>query len=576
MRSAINHRQYGKCIKEILISTFVDKKIRLSFLLSTIVLTLGVLSNLAMPLILKRIVDSFSFSNPTLITAVLLSYCFIWIVSQVSVHTRTMLIYKIEQRLTFVLGSKVLFHIFDLSLNYFLNQQPGAVTNIIRRAQQNVPHIVLGVFFHALPTIIEFLFVIVLISYFYPLMYSLLMVTIFGIFFTYTLMVLKGAQKAREQANEADKDADGIVTDWISNYEAVKVFGKSRLALFACETELKKRENAEVKFMRNVSFFYIGQSFILGIGLSVFMYLVGQGVLHGSLTIGDFILFNGYILQFVMPVAILGQVVQEIKKTILDMKGVIDVLLTPAEIVEVSHPLHLSKSTPSITFENVSFKYKDRFILKDISFKIDAGHTAVIVGSTGVGKSTIAKLLLRLFDPIEGNIFINNTNLKQLSLKAVSETIGWIPQETYLLNDTIRNNLIFVHPEASSQEINEALEHAHLLEFINKLPQGLETIVGNRGLKLSGGEKQRLSLARLFLKKPKICIFDESTAFLDRTTELIIQDNIKKYLFDRTKVIITHRPFMINEADKIIALDNLVAQKQLAAQANISLSSVCL
>ncbi|HQS84413.1 MAG: hypothetical protein B7Y25_07915 [Alphaproteobacteria bacterium 16-39-46] len=552
IESAKTYNIYGKCVKDILVSAFKSKQIRLNFVISLVVLVVGIFSNLALPLLLKKIVDSLSVSTPLLITLILLSYGFIWMMSQVSIHVRTMVVYKIEQRLTFVLGSKVLSHIFGLSLSYFLNQQPGALTNIIRRAQQNVPTLVLGLFFHVLPTILEFIFVIIIISHLYPFIYSFLMVAIFGIFFFYSFIAMKMALKARQQANEADQKADGIVADWLSNYEAVKVFGKSDLALSACETELKKRETTEVKFMTKIVLFYIGQSIILGIGLSVFMYFVGQGVLQGSLTAGDFILFNGYILQFIAPVAILGHAFQDIKKTILDMKGVIDVLLTPPEIVEAPRPLHLSKGIPSITFENVSFKYKDRFILKDVSFKIKAGKTTVIVGPTGAGKSTIAKLLIRLFDPIKGNILINDINLKQLSLKSLSEAIGWVPQETYLLNDTLKNNLIFVRPEATSKEIEEALKHAHLLEFINKLPQGLNTTVGNRGLKLSGGEKQRLSIARIFLKKPKICIFDESTSSLDKHTEEIIEENIEKFLPNMTKVVITHRPFPKDKVDQVI------------------------
>ena len=271
----------------------------------------------------------------------------------------------------------------------------------------------------------------------------------------------------------------------------------------------------------------------------------------------DFILFNGYILQFVVPVSVLGQVLQDIKKTILDMRGIIDVLLTPAEIVEISHPLNLPKTSLSIRFENVSFKYKDRFILKDVSFKIAVEQTAILVGPTGTGKSTLAKLLLRLFDPTEGNIFINDINLKQLSLKSLAEIIGWVPQETYLLNDTIKNNLIFVYPEATKKEIEEALKHAHLLEFIDKLPKGLAMIVGNRGLKLSGGEKQRLSIARIFLKKPKICIFDESTSSsLDKDTEKIIQENIDKFLPYTTKIIITHRPFPKDKIHQVIQINH--------------------
>ncbi len=550
---------YRQCIKEILTTAFSDKKIRINFLLGLLFLLLSVLSSLALPVILKKIIDLFLNSDQSFIVFLLLSYGIIWTISQISVHLRTLLIFKIEQRLTLILGTKILSHLFDLSVNYFVNQQPGALTNIIRRAQQNVPPIVLGLFFHVIPTLLEFFFVVSLIYYFYPFIYSLLMVIILGSFFAYTLLSLKMALKAREQANDADKDADGVVADWVSNYEAVKVFGKSDLALNTCESELKKRETSEIKFMRLISFSYIGQSMILGIGLSLFTYLVGQGVVLGSLTVGDFVLFNGYILQLVVPVAILGQVIQDIKKTILDMKGIIRVLLTPPEITEAPFPLKILTKSPSITFDNVSFRYKERFILKKVSFKIKPGEVVQIMGPTGVGKSTIAKLLLRLFDPTEGTIFVDRTNLRQVSLKSLSETIRWIPQETYLLNNTIQNNLTFVHPDATivhpdatMREIEEALHLAHLLEFINTLPDGLNTVVGNRGLKLSGGEKQRLSIARIFLKKPKICVFDESTSSLDQVTETAIQENILTHLPHTTKVIITHRSFLKDRIDQVI------------------------
>lgn len=193
--------------------------------------------------------------------------------------------------------------------------------------------------------------------------------------------------------------------------------------------------------------------------------------------------------------------------------------------------------------------------MKNISFKIEAGETAIIVGSTGIGKSTIAKLLLRLFDPTKGQIFINQINLKQISLESLYETVAWVPQETYLLNDTIKNNLHFICPEATPADIEKALDRAHLLNFIKNLPQGLNTSVGDRGLKLSGGEKQRLSLARLFLKQPKICIFDESTSSLDKDTDFIIQNNIEKFLPGTTKIIITHRPYLAHKVKQVIDLN---------------------
>lgn len=575
MSERISFIQYKKTIKEILILTFEDKNIRLNFFFSLIGLSIGILSQLSIPLLLKKIVESFSSESPLSVTLILLSYGLIWMISQASLHVRALMTYKIEQRITLTLGIKVLSHLYSLSHGYFINQKPGALTNVIRRAQRDVPNIVLGLFFHVLPTVLEFLFVIILITSRYPFIYSLLIIGTLGAFFIYTTLIMKAAFKDREKANEIDKNVDGIVTDWLSNYEAIKVFGKRELAVRTCEMELKKREAAEVAFMTKFSLFNLGQSLILGLGLSSLTYLISQGVLKGSLTVGDFILFNGYILQFIIPVGILGHIVQDIKKALVNMNGIIDLLLTKSEIIEDPQPLVLSGARFQIIFNNVSFKYNDRMILDDISFKIEAGETALIVGPTGVGKSTIAKLILRLFDPTEGQIFINQINVKQLSLESLYETVGWVPQESYLLNDTIINNLHFISPKATPAEIEDALDRAHLLYFIKKLPQGLNTIVGDRGLKLSGGEKQRLSLARLFLKKPKICIFDESTSSLDKETEFIIQSNIEKFFPHMTKIIITHRPFLAHKVDQIITLNNpIVAENPSVDQSNVSLEQV--
>ena len=561
---------YGKCIKDILLTAFADKKIRWSFFFSLVGLGLGILSNLSIPLLLKQAVDSFS-SEDAPITLILLSYGVIWMISQISTHMRVLLTYKVEQRITFTLGLKVLSHLLRLSHSYFLNQKPGALTNVIRRAQRDVPNIVLGLFFHVIPTALEFICVVILIYNLYPLIYSVLMVVTLGAFFIYTSLSMRGALKDREKANEVDKSVDGIVTDWLSNYEAIKVFGKHDFAIQTCERELKKRETTEVRFMTKYNLSHVGQALILGVGLSSLTYLVGQGVLKGSLTVGDFILFNGYILQFIVPVSILGQVTQDMKKAFVDMKGIIDVLLTTSEIVEVPHPLVLSGSRFHIAFDNVSFNYNNRNILENISFKIESGETALIVGPTGVGKSTIAKLLLRLYDPTEGQVFINQINVKQLSLESLYETVGWVPQENYLLNDTIKNNLHFVCPEATLADIESALDRAHLLSFIKNLPNGINAIVGDRGLKLSGGEKQRISLARLFLKKPRICIFDESTSSLDKDTDFVIQNNIEKFLPSMTKIIISHRPYLANKVDQIITLNNYsVVEKSPTDQSNFS------
>ncbi len=258
------------------------------------------------------------------------------------------------------------------------------------------------------------------------------MTGIFGCFFTYTLFSNKRILTIREKANEIDRAVDGIVTDWLSNYEAIKVFGKYGLAIRTCEAELKKREAAEVVFLTKYYLSYLGQTLILGIGLSSLTYFIGQDVLNGTLTVGDFVLFNGYVLQLIIPIGILGAILQDIKKALLDMKGILDLLLTKSEIAEASNPLVLTGTRFQVNFENVSFKYSDRTILDNISFKIKEGETTLIVGPTGIGKSTIAKLLLRLYEPTVGHVLINGIDLKSFSLESLYETICWVPQRKLL------------------------------------------------------------------------------------------------------------------------------------------------
>ena len=516
---------------------------------------MGIFANISVPLVLKKALDHFSSPQATSVPLMLIGYGIMWVLGQASHHTRALFTSRIDQRLTFVLGTKILSHLFTLSPSYFLNQKPGALTNIIRRAQQDVPSIVLGVFFHLVPTVVEFLFVIVLIAFLYPVVYSLLLASTLVAFFIFTFFSMKAALESRQRANEIDRNADGLITDWISNYEAIKIFGRQELATYTCEEQLKKREGAEVAFMEHFSLVHLGQAFILGLGLISLTYLVGQSVLAGELTAGDFVLFNGYILQFITPLSVLGQITQDIKKALIDMKGIIDILLTENDIKEPPSPKRLPSKPLQVEFQNVSFSHKERAILSHLSFKANPGETIVIVGPTGVGKSTIARLLLRLYDPTRGRILINQTNIKHLSFQTLADVISWVPQECYLLNDTLKNNLLFARADATSYDIESVLKLSCLVEFVRSLPVRLKTSVGNRGLKLSSGEKQRLSLARLFLKNPRIGIFDEATSCLDSDTELMIQENIHRYLPEMTKIIITHRPFMMTKADKIIALD---------------------
>lgn len=546
-----------KYLKKIIVQAFTDNSIRWSFIGAGCFLFIGVLASLSLPFLLKNLVESLAVDNERIFLPwILLSYGLIWMISLATQNIRAFLTHRIEQRVIFLLGSKILSHLYSLSHQYFINQKPGAVTNIIRRAQRHVPSIIIGLFLHVVPTLLEFMLAVFSILFFYPVFYVLILTFILLSFFAYTFLSVPSILHLREQANHIDREVDGVITDWISNYDAIRTFSKRDFAVKLCDTELKKRETVEIEFEKQCLWTRLGQSLILGIGLSALTYFIGRGVREGSLTIGDFVLFNGYVMQFIVPISILGNVIQDIKKALIDMKGVLSILSTSSEIQEIRNPIKLRGSLFSIEFRNVSFCYDDRCILNNYSFRIEAGQTALIMGKTGIGKSTIAKLLLRLYDPTEGEILINNINIKYLELESLYEIVGWVPQETYLLNDTIMNNIGFVRPNSSCEEIMAALEKSHLNSLIQKLPYGLKSIVGDRGVKLSGGEKQRLAIARLFLKNPGICIFDESTASLDKKTDTAIQRNIARYLPNATKIIITHRPYLIGKVDQIIELNH--------------------
>lgn len=543
----ISLEKYKICLKDILLPNLSERGVRKVFFTALLLLIIGISFNVYTPFILKRIIDSLSNNNGEKISFLFISYGFVWIISQICVHIRALLTSKLEQRIVYVLGLKVLSHLYTLPHQYLINQKSGTLTNVIRRAQRNIPPIILGIFFHAIPTIVEFLLVIALVFKLYPPIYSLVLALTLISFFLYTVVFVKGVLKKRQVANDVDAEVDGTVTDWLSNHELINTFGQRLLAFNLFQSELKRREKAEINFIRNYTYTNICQSLILGLGLALMTFLVGKAVAKGNFTVGDFILFNGYILQLITPVSLLGHITQDIKKALIDMKDVMDILLVKNDITEASNPIYLTSNHFSLEFKDVTFKYNNENILENVCFKINAGETFVIVGQSGIGKSTIAKLILRLYEPVLGKIFINGIDLKDIAFSSLYKIVSWVPQEAPLFNDSIKNNLKFVCPEATLEEIETALCRAQLHNFLKSLPDGIDTNIGDRGLRLSGGEKQRISLARVFLKQPKICIFDEPTSFLDKETEIIIQENIKAYLPDTTKIIITHRPFMTNE-----------------------------
>ncbi len=528
-------------IKKNITKAFNNKSTSIYFYYSIIFFLTELVINLSLPIFLKKIVDTLSFHDFKFqVIYLFISYGFLWTFFQITQHARYYFALILEQKIIYQVSTNLCSQFHTLSYKYLQNQKIGNLTNVLRRAQKNISGIILGIFVFLLPILTQFIFIILGSFIFYRLSYMIIVLMIIAIFFSCSFFSFQQIIQLRKAANDTDKNTDGTVTDWISNYEFVKTFGRQDLANKVCFAAFLNKEKAEIKYLKKNFSLKISQSIILGFGFTSLLFFVGMDVCKGKLSVGDFILFNSYILQLILPIGTIFHELQNVIKSFLDMQDILDLFIKNEMIKEMENPVHLSGESFSVEFKNVSFNNDKRTIFKNISFKIQEGQTAIITGESGIGKSTIAKLMLRLYDPTEGDIFINQVNIKELSFEFLYGIIGWAPQENYFINDTILNNVRFASKESSLNDIQKAIEMANLDLLIKKSPSGLNTLIGDKGINLSGGEKQRLALARIFLKNPKICIFDESTTFLDHRTEEILHRNILKYFKKSTKIIITH------------------------------------
>ncbi len=508
------------------------------------------------PILFKELVEVFSEHKDTFShTLILVAYSLMWTISMTMENVRGMLIYKVEQRSARIMGMNAFKQLYKLSLKYHLDRKTGSQTNVVRRAQSNVPKIFWGTFSHLLPTTLQLVAMFTILIKYYPPFFSLILFSVFFAFMIYTTFSTKRAVKAQKKANLVDRHADGVLVDWLLNYEAVKANGMVDYAVEASEDVLIKKEKADVAAELRFDQVSLGQGIILGIGMCIMTSLIAKAVLRGDLTIGAFVLFNGYLIQFVKPLQRIESNFRHVKKALIDMKGIVEILARKPEIEDCENPIDLQGNHFEIEFKNVVFKQEDKVILNGISFKIPRESSTIIVGPTGAGKSTILRLILRLYDPDEGQILINGIDIRKISLKSLYQIVGLVPQDIVLFNDTIEANVRFARPNATKQEVEKAIERAQVSKLIRSLPKGLKTQVGERGLKLSGGEKQRIALARLFLRKNRICVFDEPTSALDIATESLVNEGIENAFPGATKVIVTHRLSKINETDNIIFLD---------------------
>lgn len=536
-----------------------DARIRFGIVASLCITVLIIFFNISVPLLLKNIINNLSADNVSdsfRIQLLFLLYGIAWTCNQfLQQLSNASSIYALERSMR-MLNLHIFHHLHSLSMRFHLDKKMGALTNAIDRTQVGLDAIFWALLLFIIPTAIEMTMIIFIFMGLYGIGYSgiLFLVTLsYSLFSRFGMNVM---DKMQEAYNEKRSLASATFVDSLLNIETVKYFHNQQYDEKKCDVVLQQQEKVGIKLHLFSCFFTCGQKIIIGIGLICLTWKSGNAVLAKSMSVGDFVLINSYMLQFIAPLSSFGYIARQVRKGLADMGDIVTLLHTDPEVKDASDACTMDNNTAAITFSGVHFGYtSERKILSDISFTIPSGKTVAIVGSTGSGKSTITKLLFRLYDVTDGAIFFNKQDIRTVTQKSLQSAIGVVAQDTNLFNETLYYNIAYARPTASCAEIEQAINDAHLTDFIARLPDGYNTVVGERGLKLSGGEKQRVAIARVLLKKPALYIFDEATSSLDNNTERALQKNIKQIAQGKTTLIIAHRLSTIVHADEIIVLD---------------------
>ncbi|MFC6687661.1 ABCB family ABC transporter ATP-binding protein/permease [Jhaorihella thermophila] len=447
-------------------------------------------------------------------------------------------------------------HIHRLSLRYHITRKTGGLSRIIERGVKGVEFLLRFLLFSIGPLILELALVAIILTVVFDGRYLAIVAVTIALYVWFTFKVTEWRVKLRREMNDQDTDANQKAIDSLLNYETVKYFGAEEREAARYDGAMRAYARAALKTAYSLAFLNFGQSFLITSGLIGVMVLAALGVQDGSLTVGDFVMVNAYMIQITVPLNFLGTVYREIRQSLVDMGEMFDLLEQPAEVTDRPGARDLVVREGRIEFDRVRFAYDpEREILKGISFDVPGGSTVAIVGATGSGKSTIGRLLFRFYDVSGGAIRIDDQDIRDVTLKSLHAAIGVVPQDTVLFNDTIRYNIAYGRGDATQEEIEQAARDAQIHDFIVSLPEGYDTVVGERGLKLSGGEKQRVGIARTLLKNPPILLLDEATSALDTETEQEIKDALARAGEGRTVITIAHRLSTIAEADQIIVLE---------------------
>ncbi len=536
-----------------------DLRIRVSF--AVVALVLAKIASVSTPLVLGSAVNSLtelsSGINLFMLVpiALVVGYGVTRVIAFTFVEIRDALFSKVSQHSIRQISLTMFQHLHNLSLQFHLNRQTGALAKYIDRGTKGIDFLLRYVLFNIAPTFFEVFLVSGILFYLYGPWYAVVTLVTIGLYSFLTFKITEWRNVFRKRMNQADNDVSTKMIDSLLNFETVKYFNNEAFEANRLDQSLEEYELAANQSRHSLSLLNIAQTFIIMVGITIMLVMSVYGIKSGEINIGGFVVINAYMLQLYQPLNWLGSVYREIRQALTDMENMFSLLEVAPTTNDDLEDIPQSNDA-EIRFENISFDYDiRRTIIKNISFTVPNGKKVAIVGPTGAGKSTISRLLFKFYDPKEGNIFINNTNVNKISQNSLRKIIGVVPQDTVLFNDTIYYNIAYGNTGATKEEVISAAQNADIHDFITILPDGYETIVGERGLKLSGGEKQRVAIARTILKNPKIFFFDEATSALDTSTEKEIQKNLENVSKGKTTLIIAHRLSTAANADNIIVLD---------------------
>jgi len=511
------------------------------------------------PIVYGSIVDSLATQADNVIlvpVSLIIGFGILRVLSIAFAELRDAIFTKVAQRAIRDVALRTFRHLHTLSLRYHLERQTGGLSHAIERGTKAIDFLLRFMLFNILPTLLEIAFVCGILWSLFSFLYAFITFTSIVVYIAYTMIVTEWRLKWRRRMNETDQRANSRAIDSLLNFETVKYFGNEDFEASKYDVDLQKYERASVVSKSSLSLLNIGQAFIIGVGLTLIVLIAGYDVADGEMSIGDFVMVNTFLMQLYIPLNFLGFVYREIKQSLTDMEAMFYLLTTEPEIRDMPVTYDLRPGPGLIEFSNVSFGYDPRrTVLSDVSFRVEPGQKFAIVGPSGAGKSTIGRLLFRFYDADNGVISVDGVDIREATQESLRANIGVVPQDCVLFNDTILYNIAYGRPEATQAEVEEAARQAAIHDFIISTPDKYETLVGERGLKISGGEKQRVAIARTILKRPRILIFDEATSALDTTTEREIQNSLNEISQNTTTLIIAHRLSTISDADKIVVLN---------------------